>query len=177
MSKSAWETYSGDSLAGLNLWETGKAGRPGYMTAQGEVPVTYSFKTREGGIGILQILGFVENPLGVKIRYKMVQPPDVQVEGKNSLATEDAESPAPNILVRDKNTENNQNPDVQVEAEDSSINVADKSGEPLDARSQKALKTVREFISAVKAEKYEIANTYLLSESEQADEWPELDAI
>jgi hypothetical protein len=68
-------------------------------------------------------------------------------------------------------------PVVQVEAEDSSMNVADKPDEALDARSQKALKTVREFISAVKAQKYEIAKTYLLSESEQADEWPESDAI
>jgi len=31
------------------------------------------FKTREGGEGILQILGFTENPRGVKIRYKLVQ--------------------------------------------------------------------------------------------------------
>jgi hypothetical protein len=29
--------------------------------------------TREGGIGILQIVGFTEDPKGVKIRYKMVQ--------------------------------------------------------------------------------------------------------
>jgi hypothetical protein len=31
------------------------------------------FKTREGGMGILQITGFTENPRGVKIRYKLVQ--------------------------------------------------------------------------------------------------------
>jgi hypothetical protein len=31
------------------------------------------FKTREGGMGILQITGFTENPPGVKIRYKLVQ--------------------------------------------------------------------------------------------------------
>lgn len=34
---------------------------------------TYVFKTREGGMGILQITGFTENPRGVKIRYKLVQ--------------------------------------------------------------------------------------------------------
>jgi len=31
------------------------------------------FKTREGGMGILQITGFTENPRGVKIRYKLVK--------------------------------------------------------------------------------------------------------
>ena len=31
------------------------------------------FKTREGGMGLLQITGFIENPRGVKIRYKLVQ--------------------------------------------------------------------------------------------------------
>ena len=31
------------------------------------------FKTREGGMGIMQITGFTENPRGVKIRYKLVQ--------------------------------------------------------------------------------------------------------
>jgi serine/threonine protein kinase len=34
---------------------------------------TFIFQTREGGKGILQILGFAENPPGVKIRYKLVQ--------------------------------------------------------------------------------------------------------
>jgi type II secretory pathway pseudopilin PulG len=31
------------------------------------------FKTRAGGMGILQITGFTDNPRGVKIRYKLVQ--------------------------------------------------------------------------------------------------------
>ncbi len=36
-------------------------------------PATYAFETREGGMGILQITGFTENPRGVKLRYKLVQ--------------------------------------------------------------------------------------------------------
>ncbi len=40
---------------------------------RGDTPLIYKFKTREGGIGILQIVGFTEKPKGVKIRYKMVQ--------------------------------------------------------------------------------------------------------
>jgi predicted Ser/Thr protein kinase len=34
---------------------------------------TFIFQTREGGKGILQILGFADNPPGVKIRYKLAQ--------------------------------------------------------------------------------------------------------
>jgi hypothetical protein len=34
---------------------------------------TYAFKTREGGVGLLQITGSTDNPSGVKIRYKLVQ--------------------------------------------------------------------------------------------------------
>ncbi|HKW28105.1 MAG TPA: protein kinase [Verrucomicrobiae bacterium] len=34
---------------------------------------TFVFKTREGGQGILQILGFTHNPRGVKVHYKLVQ--------------------------------------------------------------------------------------------------------
>ena len=39
-----------------------------------EQSATWFFKTREGGMGILQITGFTDNPRGVKIRYKLVQP-------------------------------------------------------------------------------------------------------
>jgi serine/threonine protein kinase len=34
---------------------------------------TLAFRTREGGMGLLQITGFTENPRGVKLRYKLVQ--------------------------------------------------------------------------------------------------------
>jgi hypothetical protein len=40
---------------------------------------TYAIKTREGGIGLLQIVGFDDEPRGINIRYKMVQPPDEPV--------------------------------------------------------------------------------------------------
>ncbi len=43
------------------------------ISGMGDLPITYLFKTREGGMGILQITGFTENPRGVKLRYKLVQ--------------------------------------------------------------------------------------------------------
>ena len=51
----------------------GKPGTPAEMSGKGELPATYLFKTREGGMGVLQIVGFTNNPPGVKIRYKLVQ--------------------------------------------------------------------------------------------------------
>jgi len=36
---------------------------------------TWLFRTREGGRGLLQILGQSHDPLGVKVRYKLVQSP------------------------------------------------------------------------------------------------------
>ncbi len=44
---------------------------------------TYFFRTREGGLGILQILGRNENPPGVKIRYKLVKTGSPRVTAPN----------------------------------------------------------------------------------------------
>ena len=44
------------------------------LSGAGELlPSSWVFQTREGGTGILQIIGFTDNPRGVKIRYKLVQ--------------------------------------------------------------------------------------------------------
>jgi beta-lactamase regulating signal transducer with metallopeptidase domain/preprotein translocase subunit SecD len=70
---SYWDKMSASNMAGTNLWENGKPGRPAAMTAQGSLPATYLFGTQKRGMGILQILGFIQNPNGIKIRYKMLQ--------------------------------------------------------------------------------------------------------
>jgi serine/threonine protein kinase len=49
------------------------SGGPAVQLLTREQSVLWFFKTRDGGLGILQIAGFTENPRGVKIRYKLVQ--------------------------------------------------------------------------------------------------------
>jgi hypothetical protein len=50
-----------------------KAGTPVTMSAKGDLSATYVIRTREGGRGLLQIVGVTDNPRGVKIRYKLAQ--------------------------------------------------------------------------------------------------------
>ncbi len=45
-----------------------------YRYAPTNLPGPIAFSTRDGTDGILQITGFTENPRGVKLRYKLVQP-------------------------------------------------------------------------------------------------------
>ncbi len=48
------------------------------------VPAVFLFKTREGGLGALQIVGFTDNPRGVKLRYKLVQTTNNSVQPPNA---------------------------------------------------------------------------------------------
>jgi hypothetical protein len=60
-------------------------------------PVAMLFVTREGSMGVLEILGPSYNPRGVKIRYKLVQPSAVPT----ATAADNFDSPAtvaPNLL-------------------------------------------------------------------------------
>jgi hypothetical protein len=43
------------------------------MPGKDQLPATFVFKTREGGMGLLQITGETENSSGVMIRYKLVE--------------------------------------------------------------------------------------------------------
>ena len=47
---------------------------------------TFFFQTREGGKGILQILGFADNPHGVKVRYKLVENAGPTTEASQTFA-------------------------------------------------------------------------------------------
>ena len=55
------------------------------LSVDNVLPVTYLINTSEHTMGVLQILGYAENPKGIKIRYKLLQKTDVKVEG-NVLA-------------------------------------------------------------------------------------------
>ncbi|MHC4693870.1 MAG: tetratricopeptide repeat protein [Planctomycetota bacterium] len=70
-----WETISPKELA--DDLSVAKGGTPALMSAAGNLPVTYIFKTREGGMGIVQILHMQHNkkPRHFRIRYKMLQEP------------------------------------------------------------------------------------------------------
>ncbi len=60
-------------LAQAKLEYRGLPNAKGDMLTDREFPATFLFQTREGGTGILQIVGFSEKPKAVKIRYKLVQ--------------------------------------------------------------------------------------------------------
>jgi len=59
------------------------ASKPEAHTAvlmESNLPSTFLFKTRENGVGILQIIGPTDNPRGVKIQYKLVQTDQAEAE-------------------------------------------------------------------------------------------------
>ena len=49
-------------------------------------PDTYYFRTQDDTWGVLQIVGFTDNPRGVKIRYKLVQNAEVQKPNPETVA-------------------------------------------------------------------------------------------
>ena len=72
VANSWWEeTAPQDVITGISAVSPVLAGNQ--MLATTNAAATYLFKTREGGMGILQIISFTENPRGVKIRYKLVE--------------------------------------------------------------------------------------------------------
>jgi hypothetical protein len=68
-----WETISPKGLA--DALSIAKSGIRTVMSAKG-LPVTYTFKTREGGMGVVQILEmqYKKKPRYFRIRYKMLRP-------------------------------------------------------------------------------------------------------
>lgn len=69
----AWEIKPADLVKQLEKKPEARPLLPVLATEKDKPPITYLFRTRKGGIGVLQILGFTDKPQGVNIRYKMVQ--------------------------------------------------------------------------------------------------------
>lgn len=69
-----WDDAATNGALNHDAFKFGKPGNPVYLSAKGDLPSTWTFKTREGGLGVVQILGFEdEEPRGVKIRYRMME--------------------------------------------------------------------------------------------------------
>ena len=69
----AWGTVSPVEVA--RNWDlmTKQSENDTYLGKKAGVVDTYFFRTRENDYGLLQVLGFSDNPRGVKILYKLVQ--------------------------------------------------------------------------------------------------------
>jgi len=94
-----WETIpEGEMLR--NLTE-GEGGTPVPIHAEGGFPATWFFKTREGSIGILQIVDYPKKPAGpgvnpysIKIRYKLLGARDAAREAVEKIRKGSGESAA-----------------------------------------------------------------------------------
>ena len=72
VSPSSWEGMNESGL--LYAWQSAARINKIDLGNPDLLPRTFVFETRSGLKGLLQITGFTENPRGVKLRYKLVQP-------------------------------------------------------------------------------------------------------
>lgn len=83
LNKERWNSITPDAI--LSQLEVGMPGTPAVMSGRGDLPATFLFQTREGGKGVLQIVGFQEESKGVKIRYKLLDA-TTKTKGENGDA-------------------------------------------------------------------------------------------
>lgn len=72
-SNTRWESLSAALLARNRALEEGEPGLGNFQHKKDEMPVTYLFKTREGSLGLVQLVGFGEKHQSVKIRFKRME--------------------------------------------------------------------------------------------------------
>ena len=81
-----WQNAPATTVIAVMTWEITRNGlKQGVeinLSDHVQFPRAYMFRTSDRRYGILQIVGFTENPRGVKIRYKMVnlQPGPQRIE-------------------------------------------------------------------------------------------------
>jgi hypothetical protein len=66
------EKWEMSAAAAVKFISFGKVGWPIPISGEGKLPATYMIRTREGGVGVLQITGFRDDHDEVQFRYKMV---------------------------------------------------------------------------------------------------------
>jgi len=95
-----WDMSPDDVVEQVSM---GKAGSPIPLSADGELPKTFVFKTGQGGMGILQITDMQAGikPRHFKIRYKMLQkqPEKVVLAKAAKVFLPDADTPGVNIVL------------------------------------------------------------------------------
>ena len=90
-----WDMSPEDVIEQVSL---GKPGTPVALSADGELPKTFVFKTGQGGMGILQIIEMQEGkaPRHFKIQYKMLQNED---SGYRRVFLPDADTSGANVVL------------------------------------------------------------------------------
>jgi predicted Ser/Thr protein kinase len=74
LAPSEWDRQPSSDLAErLSRSMYGPSRLPANRARNVPLPLTYAFRTREHGLGMMQITGFAENGPGVNLRYKMVE--------------------------------------------------------------------------------------------------------
>ena len=73
LDNAAWGAMSAGEVLVHRELEAGKLDYGDVKKPKADYPATYLFKTREGGKGILQIVGFEDRPRNLMIRYKLVE--------------------------------------------------------------------------------------------------------
>ena len=72
-SNTRWEALSAALLARNRSLEEGELGLGNFQHKKAEMPVTYLFKTREGSVGLVQLVTFGDKQEGLKIRFKRME--------------------------------------------------------------------------------------------------------
>ena len=74
----SWDRIPRGTL--VSLLKQAEPATPALILPAEKLPTTLYFRTREGALGVLQIVGFVEHEVGgrgIKVRYKLLQQKDL----------------------------------------------------------------------------------------------------
>jgi serine/threonine protein kinase len=142
---SAWEEFGINEVRQLVV--SLSAITPGGIVMQGsdKQPSTFVIKTREGGMGLLQILGFDENRRGVKIRYKPVQRGAETIENTSKQAAQLKPIPAGAARLMEEIERLPESPEFQnlFKAGQPDANVMKRYSQELDRRTKEITELLR----------------------------------